>query len=125
MYRTGGRTLWYRKIRGGETLLMIGIGTQGLIFVIDSSDRARIDEARQELHRIISDREMKESLLLVFANKQDVAGGMCTHRFSLSSRKTDANNFDSYETPRSDRGSQALPTERQDLVRGTELCCHR
>ena len=33
-------------------------GTQGLIFVIDSSDRDRIDEARQELHRIIQDREM-------------------------------------------------------------------
>lgn len=49
-------------------------GTQGLIFVIDSHDRDRIDEARQELHRIIQDREMKESLLLVFANKQDVPG---------------------------------------------------
>jgi len=47
-------------------------GTQGLIFVIDSNDRARIDEARQELHRIILDREMKEALLLVFANKQDL-----------------------------------------------------
>jgi signal recognition particle receptor subunit beta len=43
--------------------------------VIDSSDKARIDEARQELHRIINDREMKESLLLVFANKQDIPGG--------------------------------------------------
>ncbi|KAF7528425.1 hypothetical protein G7054_g10127 [Neopestalotiopsis clavispora] len=39
-------------------------GTQGLIFVIDSSDRARIEEAKQELHRIINDREMKDSLLL-------------------------------------------------------------
>lgn len=51
-------------------------GTQGLIFVIDSSDRDRIDEARAELHRIIGDREMRDSLLLVFANKQDVAGAM-------------------------------------------------
>ncbi|XP_003737777.1 ADP-ribosylation factor 6 [Galendromus occidentalis] len=46
-------------------------GTQALIFVVDSSDRDRIDEARQELHRIISDREMKDALILVFANKQD------------------------------------------------------
>lgn len=51
------------------------VGTQGLIFVIDSNDRSRIEEARQELHRIILDREMKEALLLVFANKQDIAGG--------------------------------------------------
>ena len=50
-------------------------GTQGLVFVVDSQDRERIDEARQELHRILSDREMKECLLLVFANKQDLPGG--------------------------------------------------
>lgn len=50
-------------------------GTQGLVFVVDSQDRERIDEARQELHRIISDREMRECLLLVFANKQDLPGG--------------------------------------------------
>ncbi|KAF3351084.1 hypothetical protein VdG1_00472 [Verticillium dahliae VDG1] len=50
--------------------------TQGLIFVIDSSDRARIEEARSELHRIINDREMKDSLLLVFANKQDINDAM-------------------------------------------------
>lgn len=34
-----------------------------------------MEEARQELHRIINDREMKDSLLLVFANKQDLAEG--------------------------------------------------
>ena len=50
-------------------------GTQGLIFVIDSNDRDRIDEAKQELTRIIQDREMKDALLLVFANKQDLQGG--------------------------------------------------
>ena len=50
-------------------------GTQGLVFVVDSCDRERIDEARQELHRILSDREMKDCLLLVFANKQDLPGG--------------------------------------------------
>ncbi|KFY09433.1 hypothetical protein V492_05496 [Pseudogymnoascus sp. VKM F-4246] len=51
-------------------------GTQGLIFVVDSSDRKRIKEAEQELTRIINDREMKDSLLLVFANKQDLPGAM-------------------------------------------------
>lgn len=66
-------------------------GTQGLIFVIDSSDRDRIEEARQELHRIINDREMKDSLLLVFANKQDISGAMSpqevTDSLNLSSLK--------------------------------------
>ncbi|GAA5811211.1 ADP-ribosylation factor, Arf Arf6 [Mucor flavus] len=49
-------------------------GTQGLIFVIDCQDKNRIEEARQELYRIISDREMKDCLLLIFANKQDLPG---------------------------------------------------
>ncbi|KRZ49776.1 Transmembrane channel-like protein 2 [Trichinella nativa] len=35
--------------------------TQALIFVVDCADRDRIDEARQELHRIINDREMREA----------------------------------------------------------------
>ena len=64
---------WERVLTDGGSLCA---GTQGLIFVVDASDRSRIEEARQELQRIISDREMKDSLLLVFANKQDVAGGM-------------------------------------------------
>ena len=50
-------------------------GTQGLIFVVDCADRDRIDEARQELHRIINDREMKDAVILVFANKQDLPDG--------------------------------------------------
>lgn len=65
------------------SVLMKLVGTQGLIFVVDSCDRTRMDEARQELHRIINDREMKDSLLLVFANKQDLKEGMriATRRF--------------------------------------------
>jgi effector-binding domain-containing protein len=48
-----------------------------LIFVVDSNDRERVDEARQELHRIVNDREMKDALILVFANKQDLPNGGC------------------------------------------------
>ncbi|KAI0383408.1 ADP-ribosylation factor 6 [Hypomontagnella monticulosa] len=51
-------------------------GTQGLIFVVDSADTKRMEEARVELHRIINDREMKDCLLLVFANKQDAPGAL-------------------------------------------------
>uniref|UniRef100_A0A0B6ZBQ6 ADP-ribosylation factor 6 n=1 Tax=Arion vulgaris TaxID=1028688 RepID=A0A0B6ZBQ6_9EUPU len=54
-------------------------GTQGLIFVIDCADRDRIDEARQELHRIINDREMRDAIILVFANKQDLPDAMKPH----------------------------------------------
>lgn len=63
-------------------------GTQGLIFVVDSSDAARMDEAKQELHRIINDREMKDSLLLVFANKQDLDNGTLPSPFHVPFRFT-------------------------------------
>ena len=52
-------------------------GTQGLIFVVDCADRERIEEARVELHRIANDREMKDAVILIFANKQDLPQGVC------------------------------------------------
>merc|ERR1712072_871371 len=53
-------------------------GTQGLIFVIDSSDRDRIEDARDELLKMLADDEMKDAVLLVFANKQDLPNAMST-----------------------------------------------
>lgn len=47
-------------------------GSQGLIFVIDSTDHDRIDEATHELEKIFSSREMRDVGLLVFCNKQDL-----------------------------------------------------
>lgn len=44
---------------------------------MDCADRDRIDEARTELHRIINDREMRDAIILIFANKQDLADGNC------------------------------------------------
>ena len=45
---------------------------EGLIFVVDSSDRNRIDKAREELHKMLSEEDLKDAVLLVFANKQDL-----------------------------------------------------
>ena len=56
-------------------------GTQGLIFVVDCADRDRIDEARQELYKIINDREMRDAIILIFANKQDLPGGKNSESF--------------------------------------------
>lgn len=51
-------------------------GTQGLIYVIDASDRERVDEAKQELYRIAMDRGMSDVPILIFANKQDMPNAM-------------------------------------------------
>ncbi|KAF8471196.1 putative ADP-ribosylation factor 1 [Kalaharituber pfeilii] len=50
--------------------------TQGIIFVIDSNDRERISEAREELQRMLNEDELREALLLIFANKQDLPNAM-------------------------------------------------
>ncbi|VEL29933.1 unnamed protein product [Protopolystoma xenopodis] len=50
--------------------------TQGLIFVVDSNDRERINEAREELNRMLSEDELRDAVLLVFANKQDLPNAM-------------------------------------------------
>lgn len=57
--------------------------TQGIIFVVDSNDKERIDEkcgteqsAKEELHRMLAEDELREAILLVFANKQDLPNAM-------------------------------------------------
>ncbi|KAL7072414.1 hypothetical protein ACQ4LE_008437 [Meloidogyne hapla] len=50
--------------------------TQGLIFVVDSNDRERIVEAREELMRMLAEDELRDSVLLIFANKQDLPNAM-------------------------------------------------
>jgi len=49
---------------------------EGLIYVIDSNDRARVDEARDELHSLLNENDIKNSKILVFANKQDLPNSM-------------------------------------------------
>ncbi|XP_046564679.1 ADP-ribosylation factor 4-like [Haliotis rubra] len=46
--------------------------TQGLIFVVDSNDSERLSEAKDELSKMLQEDELKESVVLVFANKQDL-----------------------------------------------------
>lgn len=41
-----------------------------MIFVVDSNDRERIGEAREELMRMLAEDELRDAVLLIFANKQ-------------------------------------------------------
>ncbi|KAL5014144.1 hypothetical protein ScPMuIL_008414 [Solemya velum] len=63
--------------------------TQGLIFVVDSNDRERADEAKEELQKMIQEDELREAVLLVFANKQDLPNAMAvsevTEKLALNS----------------------------------------
>lgn len=75
------RTLWRHYFQN----------TQGVIFVIDSNDRERVTEAREELARMLSEEELNDAVLLIFANKQDLPNAMTaseiTDRLGLHSFK--------------------------------------
>ena len=56
-------------------------GTNGLIYVVDSNDRDRIEDAREELTKMLNEDEMRDAVLLVFANKQAGACLLCLFLF--------------------------------------------
>ncbi|CAF4762540.1 unnamed protein product [Rotaria sp. Silwood1] len=50
--------------------------TSAVIFVVDSNDRDRIDEAYWELHIIANDELLKNLPILIFTNKQDLPNAL-------------------------------------------------
>jgi Arf/Sar family protein len=52
--------------------------TNGVIFVVDSNDRDRAGQARDELQKMLAEDELRNAVLLVFANKQDLPNAMST-----------------------------------------------
>lgn len=50
--------------------------TDALIWVVDATDRLRIDDCREELHGLLQEERLSGASLLVFANKTDVNGCM-------------------------------------------------
>ena len=52
--------------------------TEGLIFVVDSNDTDRLEAARDELHKMLNEDELRNAVVLVFANKQDLPNALST-----------------------------------------------
>ena len=46
------------------------------VFADDSNDRDRIDQARDEIHRMLTEVELRDVPLLIYANKQDLPNAM-------------------------------------------------
>ncbi|WAR18628.1 ARF-like protein [Mya arenaria] len=62
------RPLWRHYFQNAE----------GLIYVVDSSDRSRMAEAREELFGILESDEMRGVPVVVLANKQDLPNALST-----------------------------------------------
>jgi ADP-ribosylation factor-like protein 2 len=50
--------------------------TDGLIWVVDSADLARLEDCKAELHALLKEERLFGATLLIFANKQDVPSAL-------------------------------------------------
>ena len=57
---------WFLSLLGS----MIFFAISAVIFVLDSSNKDRLQEAYNELAKLVQEKELKEASLLIFANKQ-------------------------------------------------------
>ena len=48
--------------------------TDGLIWVVDSADKIRLETCKKELFKLLDQERLAGASLLIFANKQDLAG---------------------------------------------------
>ena len=80
-------TLMYKNIKfqvwdlGGQTAIRpywrcYYPNTDAIVYVVDSADRNRINDSKDALFDMLSEEELKDTVLLVFANKKDIAGAM-------------------------------------------------
>jgi ADP-ribosylation factor protein 1 len=58
--------------------------TDVLIWVVDSNDRERFQESRDELHKFLQEDGLKDTILLVFANKQDLPNAASVTEVTVS-----------------------------------------
>eukprot|EP00978_Attheya_sp_CCMP212_P004394 scaffold9605_cov45-Attheya_sp.AAC.2 len=56
--------------------------TDAIIFVVDSADAERMPVAKGELAAMLEEEELKDAILLVFANKQDQKGALNAQQIS-------------------------------------------
>ena len=62
--------------RAGAMTLARLCPPQAIIYVIDSTDVDRLEDAKDEFHAILEEEELKDACILVYANKQDMPGAI-------------------------------------------------
>eukprot|EP00040_Diaphanoeca_grandis_P006939 m.39164 g.39164 ORF g.39164 m.39164 type:complete len:187 (+) comp18105_c0_seq1:131-691(+) len=68
------------------------MNNDALIYVVDSNDRERMQEAHDELHNMMQEEELRHSVLLIMANKQDLPHAMNASEMSNKLNLTSLNN---------------------------------
>jgi len=83
-YKNLNMTVW--DIGGQETLRKLWRhyyrNTDGVIFVVDSADHDRLEDARETLSRVFEEDELRDAVFLIYANKQDLPGAVSISELS-------------------------------------------
>ena len=83
-FKKANLTIW--DVGGSDKLRILWKhyfqNTDGLIYVIDSTDIDRIDESSEELIKLLKEEELKDCPILIFANKQDLNGALSPKEIS-------------------------------------------
>jgi len=66
--------------------------TDGLVWVVDSADKMRLEDCKMELHKLLQEERLSGATLLVFANKCDLPGALSAQEIK------DALNLDEIKT---------------------------
>jgi len=56
--------------------------TDGLVWVVDSTDRHRLSDCKKELSTLLVEERLRGSTLLVLANKQDLPSALSVHEIA-------------------------------------------
>ena len=67
-----------------KTFLDWPYAVQAIIYVVDSSDTERIGTSAEEFHAILDEEELRDALILVYANKQ-ASALTCAQQMAMQS----------------------------------------
>tara|TARA_A100001388_G_C28598142_1_gene416797 strand:+ start:131 stop:679 length:549 start_codon:yes stop_codon:yes gene_type:complete len=86
-------------------------GSDAIIFVVDSNDKDRLQEASDELYELLDNQYLKDKPFLIFANKQDLPCAVDINEFKKKMR------LENMEMARKIRivGCSAINNEKIDL----------
>lgn len=96
-------TVW--DVGGQDTIRPLWVhyyqNTDAIIFVVDSHDREedRINDAKDELSKLVHEDQLKDAALLVFANKQDLPKAMSVEELTQRLNLSDIRDRDWYIQP--------------------------
>ena len=81
----GKRSLDIWDVGGGDKLRPLWRhyyqATDGLIFVVDSTDKDRFPEAKQVIHALLKEADLKGVPIIILLNKQDIPDAVCPNDF--------------------------------------------